>query len=101
MLKDQTCAAIVPCRDVAAAKRFYIETLGLPLAEDHGDVFAVQTGTSRLNIYKSEFAGTNKPTPWSGRPTATSKRSPPISGARASRSTNIPTASTKSATASM
>jgi len=60
MLKDKESAAIVPCRDVDAAKRFYTETLGLPLAEDHGEVFVVRTGTSRLNIYKSEFAGTNK-----------------------------------------
>jgi catechol 2,3-dioxygenase-like lactoylglutathione lyase family enzyme len=60
MLKDKESAAIVPCRDVDAARRFYTETLGLPLAEDHGEVFAVRTGTSRLNIYKSEFAGTNK-----------------------------------------
>lgn len=60
MLKDKTSAAIVPCTDLAAAKRFYTETLGLPLAEDHGDVFAVTTGTSRLNVYKSNYAGSNK-----------------------------------------
>jgi len=60
MLKDKTSAAIVPCSNVAAARRFYTETLGLPLAEDHGDVFAVQTGPSRLNVYKSDYAGTNK-----------------------------------------
>jgi catechol 2,3-dioxygenase-like lactoylglutathione lyase family enzyme len=60
VLEDKTSAAIVPCGDVAAAKRFYTETLGLPLAEDHGDVFAVQTGSSRLNVYKSDYAGTNK-----------------------------------------
>jgi catechol 2,3-dioxygenase-like lactoylglutathione lyase family enzyme len=60
VLKDNTSSAIVPCRDVAVAKRFYIETLGLPLAEDHGEVFAVRTGSTHLNIYRSEFAGTNK-----------------------------------------
>ncbi|MDP5280244.1 VOC family protein [Sphingomonas sp. DG1-23] len=60
MLKDSDSAAILPCRDMAAAKRFYTETLGLPLAEDHGDVFAVRTGSTRLNVYKSAFAGTNK-----------------------------------------
>ena len=60
MLKDQTSSAIVPCSDVAAARRFYTETLGLAVVEDHGDVFAVQTGDSRLNVYKSDYAGTNK-----------------------------------------
>jgi len=60
MLKDRDSAAIVPCRDLATARAFYTETLGLPLAEDHGEVFAVHTGSTRLNIYKSDFAGTNR-----------------------------------------
>jgi catechol 2,3-dioxygenase-like lactoylglutathione lyase family enzyme len=60
MLKDRDSAAIIPCRDVAAAKRFYTETLGLPLAEDHGEVFVVRTGGTRLNVYKSAYAGTNQ-----------------------------------------
>ncbi|NIJ20963.1 catechol 2,3-dioxygenase-like lactoylglutathione lyase family enzyme [Sphingomonas naasensis] len=60
MLKDKTSAAIVACSDIDAAKRFYTETLGLPLAADHGDVFTVTTGESLLNIYRSDFAGTNK-----------------------------------------
>jgi len=60
MLADRNSSAIVPCRDVTAAKRFYTGTLGLPLAEDHGAVFAVRTGGTRLNVYKSDYAGTNK-----------------------------------------
>ncbi len=61
MLKTGTSAAIVPCqRRGDRAKRFYTGTLGLPLAEDHGDVFAVHTGGTRLNVYKSDYAGTNK-----------------------------------------
>lgn len=60
MLKDKTSSAIVPCSDVEAAKRFYTETLGLPLAADQGDVFTVTTGESLLNVYKSDYAGTNK-----------------------------------------
>ncbi|MDV3455606.1 VOC family protein [Sphingomonas sp. HF-S4] len=60
MLKDRSSNAIVPCSDVATAKRFYTETLGLPIAEDHGEVFALSTGDTSLTVYKSEFAGTNK-----------------------------------------
>jgi len=60
MLADKNSSAIVPCHDVAIAKRFYTGTLGLPLAEDHGAVFAVRTGGTRLNVYKSDYAGTNK-----------------------------------------
>ena len=60
MLSDWNSSAILPCRDVAAAKRFYTGTLGLPLAEDHGEVFAVHTGGTRLYVYKSDYAGTNR-----------------------------------------
>src|SRR5689334_21293359 len=60
MLKDRPSSAIVPCRDVEASKLFYTETLGLPLAQDHGDVFQLRTGSTTLNIYKSNFAGTNQ-----------------------------------------
>ena len=60
MLKVKSSAAIVACSDAAAAKAFYTETLGLTLAEDHGDIFAVQTGGTRLNVYKSDYAGTNE-----------------------------------------
>ncbi|RYY28999.1 MAG: VOC family protein [Sphingomonadales bacterium] len=60
MLTDKSSAAIVACSDVAAARVFYTETLGLPLIDDHGDVFTLQTGSTRLNVYKSAYAGTNK-----------------------------------------
>ena len=60
MLSDWNSSAILPCRDLAVAKRFYTGTLDLPLAEDHGEVFAVHTGGTRLNVYKSDYAGTNR-----------------------------------------
>ena len=36
-----------------------LESLGYSV-EDHGDIFALQTGATRLNVYKSDFAGTNQ-----------------------------------------
>jgi len=60
VLKDKDSAAIVPCRDLAAARRFYTEVLGLPLAEEQDGVFAVRTGSTRLNVYRSDYAGTNQ-----------------------------------------
>jgi len=60
MLKDHSSHAILPCRDVAVAKAFYTETLGLPLAADHGEVFLIRTGATLLNVYRSDFAGTNQ-----------------------------------------
>ena len=60
MLKDLDSHAIVPCSDPARARTFYTETLGLPLAEDFGEVFTVRTGASLLNVYRSAEAGTNR-----------------------------------------
>lgn len=60
MLRDHSSAAIVPCRDIDAAKAFYTGTLGLALIADHGAVFTLKTGATRLHVYRSDFAGTNR-----------------------------------------
>jgi len=60
MLKNYASSAIVPCTDLARAKAFYGDTLGLPLIADHGNGFVFGTGETRLNIYRSDFAGTNR-----------------------------------------
>jgi len=60
MLKNHDSAAIIPCRDLSIAKTFYTDTLGLSLAADEGEVFTLQTGDTRLNVYRSAFAGTNQ-----------------------------------------
>ncbi len=60
MLKDKPSSAILPCADLAVAKAFYTEVLGLPLAADLGEVFTLRTGATLLNVYRSDFAGTNR-----------------------------------------
>ena len=60
MLKNYASSAIVPCTDLARAKVFYGEILGLPLIADHGNGFVFTTGETELNIYRSDFAGTNR-----------------------------------------
>lgn len=60
MLKNYASSAIVPCTDLARAKAFYGEILGLPLIADHGNGFVFGTGETKLNIYRSDFAGTNR-----------------------------------------
>lgn len=60
MLKDHASSAIVPCADLARAKAFYGEILGLPLIADHGSGFVFGTGATKLNIYLSDYAGTNR-----------------------------------------
>ena len=60
MLKDHASSAIVPCTDLARTRAFYSEILGLPLIADHGNGFVFATGATRLNIYLSDYAGTNR-----------------------------------------
>ncbi|MGH6614434.1 VOC family protein [Sphingomonas sp.] len=60
MLRDYASSAIVPCSDLARAKAFYGEVLGLPLIADHGTGFVFGTGATKLNIYLSDCAGSNR-----------------------------------------
>jgi catechol 2,3-dioxygenase-like lactoylglutathione lyase family enzyme len=62
MLKDHDSSAILAVADLARARAFYSETLGLELAwegEAEG-VLVYRTGATRLIVYRSEFAGTNR-----------------------------------------
>ncbi|MES2861823.1 MAG: VOC family protein [Pseudomonadota bacterium] len=61
MLKARNSSAIVAVSDLARARAFYGETLGLNLSPDsEGDVAVFNTGDTHLVVYVSEFAGTNK-----------------------------------------
>ena len=63
MLGNQDAVATVAVKNLAAAKKFYEGMLGLKQIDAEGEEVAVyQTGASRLNVYRSQFAGTNKAT---------------------------------------
>ena len=63
MLENANVVPMIPVRDLPEAQRFYEETLGLKKLRAEPDVFATyQSGNSTLNVYRSEFAGTNKGT---------------------------------------
>lgn len=63
MLGKQNAVATVAVRNLAAAKKFYEGALGLKAIDAEGDeVVVYETGGSRLNVYRSQFAGTNKAT---------------------------------------
>ena len=50
-------------RDVEVARQFYVDVLGLTLERQQGDfLLSFKSGETRLLVYKSEFAGTNKAT---------------------------------------
>jgi catechol 2,3-dioxygenase-like lactoylglutathione lyase family enzyme len=61
LLKDKPSSAIVAVRDLDRARTFYTETLGLePEGGGEQDVLTLRTGDTKLTVYESEFAGTNK-----------------------------------------
>jgi len=61
MLKDHDSSAILAVRDLDRARTFYGDTLGLALEEEGGEgVLTYKTGATRLVVYVSEFAGSNR-----------------------------------------
>jgi catechol 2,3-dioxygenase-like lactoylglutathione lyase family enzyme len=62
-LGSKNAAATVAVKDLAKARTFYEENLGLKLVATEGDQVAIyQTGDSQLMVYVSRFAGTNQAT---------------------------------------
>ena len=62
MLKDHDSSAIVAVGDLDRARGFYSDVLGLALAREGKEegVLIYETGATRLVVYRSEFAGTNR-----------------------------------------
>lgn len=64
MLKDHAAIATIAVRDLAVARKFYEDTLGLEVEtvdEGMGTLFCKSGGTPLL-VYRSEYAGTNRAT---------------------------------------
>ena len=63
MLSDKEAIAMIAVKDIKAAARFYEGTLGLARLSTEGEeVITYRSGNSALNVYHSQFAGTNKAT---------------------------------------
>lgn len=63
MLGDNNGIATVAVRDLAKAKKFYGDVLGLKaLPSTEKEVANYQAGKTALLVYTSQFAGTNKAT---------------------------------------
>jgi catechol 2,3-dioxygenase-like lactoylglutathione lyase family enzyme len=61
LLKDKPSSAILAVSDLDRAREFYADTLGLePESGSEQDVLTFRTGDTKLVVYRSEFAGTNK-----------------------------------------
>ena len=63
MLGKADATPMIAVKDIDRAKQFYTDKLGLkPFEEMGGEFFMLKSGDTTLNVYKSEFAGTNKAT---------------------------------------
>ena len=61
MLKDHDSSAILAVSDLGRARTFYGDLLGLELVEEEMEgVLVYRTGATRLAVYQSEYAGTNR-----------------------------------------
>lgn len=63
MLSDAKVQPMLPVKDLKVAEKFYEEKLGLRKVGGAPDTAVTyQSGGTTLNVYRSEFAGTNKGT---------------------------------------
>ncbi|MGA8105081.1 MAG: VOC family protein [Nitrososphaeraceae archaeon] len=63
MLGDKDAAANIAVKNLERARRFYEDTLGLTQIGSEGqEVIIFKSGNSVINVYKSQYAGTNKAT---------------------------------------
>jgi catechol 2,3-dioxygenase-like lactoylglutathione lyase family enzyme len=63
MLGNKDAVANVAVRNLDVATDFYRNTLGLkPVRAEGKELVVFQSGDSAINVYRSEYAGTNKAT---------------------------------------
>jgi len=63
MLGKAGATPMIAVKDIDRARKFYEETLGLDTKPAMGgEVLEVKSGDTLINVYRSDFAGTNKAT---------------------------------------
>ena len=62
MLGKSDATPMIAVKDLDRARKFYEEKLGLKEVDDFGEGFMLKSGDTKLSVYRSEFAGTNKAT---------------------------------------
>lgn len=63
MLTNATAFPTIGVKDLNVAREFYEKKLGLkPVGGQEDEVLLFKSGDSTIEVYKSEFAGTNKAT---------------------------------------
>src|SRR5689334_3366744 len=63
MLGKADATPMIAVKELDRARRFYEDTLGLRIEEEWGgEAITMKSGGTTVNVYKSEYAGTNKAT---------------------------------------
>lgn len=63
MLGKSAPTPMLAVKDLDRARQFYVDTLGLEAVGRMSDeVVSMKSGQTRIDVYRSEFAGTNKAT---------------------------------------
>lgn len=63
MLRSKEAITMVAVKDIQVAAKFYETTLGLEKESVEGnEVITYRSGDARINVYQSQYAGTNKAT---------------------------------------
>ena len=63
MLGKADATPMIAVKDLDRARKFYEDTLGLETKDEMGgEVLKMKSGDTVINVYRSEFAGTNKAT---------------------------------------
>lgn len=60
MLPDIDAQPIVAVSDLDRAREFYGDVLGLEQIDEGGETATFRTGVTRLTVYRSDYAGTNR-----------------------------------------
>jgi catechol 2,3-dioxygenase-like lactoylglutathione lyase family enzyme len=53
---------MIPVKDLDRARKFYEDKLGLKPKDEWDEGMTLKSGDTLINVYRSEFAGTNKAT---------------------------------------
>lgn len=62
MLGAADATPMVAVKDLDRARKFYEDALGLKAKDEWGEGITLESGDTEINLYRSQFAGTNKAT---------------------------------------
>lgn len=63
MLNNANAVANIAVKNIEISRKFYQDTLGLKqVGAEDAELIVLKSGSSTINVYRSQYAGTNKAT---------------------------------------